>query len=68
MPNKVRWGVLSTAKIGTKKVIPAMQKGEWSSVTAIASRDLGKAKDAARELGIARRKRESTCCARSRSA
>ncbi len=53
MPNRVRWGVLSTAKIGTKKVIPAMQKGEWSTVTAIASRHLGKAKDAARELGIA---------------
>jgi predicted dehydrogenase len=54
MPNKVRWGVLSTASIGTKKVIPAMQKGEWSQVTAIASRDLEKAKHAARELGIER--------------
>src|ERR1700723_1869167 len=54
MPNRVRWGVLSTANIGTKKVIPAMQKGEWSTVTAIASRDLAKAKVAARELGIAR--------------
>jgi predicted dehydrogenase len=31
-----------------------MQKGEWSQVTAIASRDLEKAKDAARELGIPR--------------
>ena len=54
MSNKVRWGILSTAKIGVKKVIPGIQKGEWSEVTAIASRDLGKAKSVARELGIAK--------------
>ena len=54
MPNKVRWGVLSTAKIGVTKVIPGMQKGEWSEVAAIASRDLGKAETAARSLGIAK--------------
>ena len=54
MPNKVRWGVLSTAKIGVTKVIPGMQKGEWSEVTAIASRDLDKAQTAARNLGIAK--------------
>jgi predicted dehydrogenase len=53
MSNKVRWGVLSTAKIGVTKVIPGMQKGEWSQVTAIASRDLGKAEAVARDLGIA---------------
>ena len=45
MPNKVRWGVLSTAAIGVKKVLPAMQKGEWTEITAIASRDLGKAQE-----------------------
>jgi predicted dehydrogenase len=54
MPNKVRWGVLSTAGIGVKKVIPAMQKGEWIEVIAIASRDRGKAEETARALGIAR--------------
>ena len=54
MPNRVRWGVLSTAKIGTQKVLPAMQKGDWSELSAIASRDLGKAEAAARTLGIAR--------------
>jgi predicted dehydrogenase len=54
MPNKVRWGVLSTAGIGVKKVIPAMQKGEWCEVTAIASRDRGKAEETARALGIAK--------------
>jgi predicted dehydrogenase len=54
MPNKVRWGVLSTAGIGVKKVIPAMQKGEWIDVMAIASRDRGKAEETARALGIAK--------------
>ena len=31
---KIRWGILSTAKIGTEKVIPAMQKGESCEMTA----------------------------------
>ena len=52
MPKKVRWGILSTAKIGTVKVIPAMQRGAWSEVSAIASRDIGKARRAAADLGI----------------
>src|SRR5213593_2755634 len=51
---KVKWGVLGAASIATKKVIPGMQKGEWSEIAAIASRDLKKAKDAARKLGIAK--------------
>jgi predicted dehydrogenase len=54
MTRKVRWGVLSTAAIGVKKVIPGMQAGQFSEVTAIASRDLGRAKAAAEELGIAK--------------
>jgi len=49
---KVRWGVLSTARIGTEKVIPAMQLGEYCTVTAIASRRLEKAQAAARQLDI----------------
>jgi predicted dehydrogenase len=53
MSNKVRWGILGAAAIAVKKVIPAMQKGEWSEVTAIASRDRGKAEQAAHALGIA---------------
>ena len=52
MPDKVRWGVLGVAKIATNKVIPAMQRGEWSEVVAIASRDLSKAQSAADKLGI----------------
>src|SRR5258708_5704306 len=54
MSNKVRWGVLGAATIAVKKVIPAMQKGEGSAATAIASRDRHKAEEAARALGIAR--------------
>lgn len=54
MVNKVRWGVLGAANIAVKKVIPGMQKGEWSEVTAIASRDRRKAEDTARALGIAK--------------
>ena len=50
--NTVRWGILSTAKIGTEKVIPAMQQGELSRITAIASRDADRARAAADALGI----------------
>ncbi len=49
---KVRWGVLSTAKIGVEKVIPAMQQGEYSEIVAISSRSLPKAQAAAQRLGI----------------
>lgn len=52
MAHKVRWGVLGAARIATNKVIPAMQRGKWSEVTAIASRDAAKAKAAAEQLGI----------------
>jgi predicted dehydrogenase len=50
--DKIRWGVLSTAKIGREKVIPAMQRSQHGTVTAIASRDLARAKAVAAELGI----------------
>lgn len=52
--NKVRWGILSTARIGTEKVIPAMQKCEFGEVVAIASRSEDAAKAAADRLGIPR--------------
>ncbi len=35
--SKIRWGILSTAKIGVEKVIPAMQRGTLTEVVAIAS-------------------------------
>jgi predicted dehydrogenase len=50
--NKIRWGVLGAAKIATAKVIPAMQQGQWTTVAAIASRDLAKAEAAARALDV----------------
>src|SRR5215472_9493414 len=52
MSKKIRWGVLSTAAIGVKQVIPAMQLGRYSTVTAIASRDLDRARKAADKLAI----------------
>lgn len=52
--SKVKWGVLGVASIATRKVIPGMQKGALSEITAIASRDLKKAETAAKELGIAK--------------
>ncbi|MGD8626633.1 MAG: Gfo/Idh/MocA family oxidoreductase [Anaerolineae bacterium] len=51
---KVRWGVLGTAKIALENVIPAMQAGEYCQIEAIASRDMARAKEAARWLGIPR--------------
>ena len=36
---KIRWGILSAAKIAINKVIPALQAGQYCAVTAIASRD-----------------------------
>jgi predicted dehydrogenase len=52
MTKKIRWGVLSTANIAVKKVIPAMQLGTFSEIAAIASRDVAKAKQAAKNLNI----------------
>ena len=49
---KVRWGILSTAKIATEKVIPAMQEGKHCTVKAIASRKLEKAVKTAKRLNI----------------
>ncbi|MCA1644317.1 MAG: Gfo/Idh/MocA family oxidoreductase [Chloroflexi bacterium] len=45
---------MSTARIGINQVIPAMQQGAFTEVTAIASRDQERAATAARQLGIAR--------------
>ena len=50
----VRWGILSTANIGVRKVIPAIGKAERCEVVAIASRDGERAARVADELGIPR--------------
>ena len=49
---KIRWGVLGVARIATVRVIPAMQRGKLTEVTAIASRDGAKSEEAASQLGI----------------
>ncbi|MEJ2401762.1 MAG: Gfo/Idh/MocA family oxidoreductase [Xanthomonadales bacterium] len=51
---KVRWGILSTARIGREHVIPALQASETGEVVAIASRDADNARRVAAELGIPR--------------
>jgi predicted dehydrogenase len=52
--NRVVWGILSTANIGIKRVIPAIQSGERGVIGAIASRDAGRAREVAARFGIAR--------------
>ncbi len=51
---KLRWGVLSSAKIGRTKVIPAIQTSLLGEVVAIASRTQESADQVAQELGIKR--------------
>ena len=51
---KVKWGILSTAKIGVTKVIPALLKASNCEVVAIASRDLNKAKSIAAQSNAAK--------------
>lgn len=52
MTDKVRWGILSTAAIGTKQVIPAIQAAPNCEVVAIASRSIDRGRDTADRLGI----------------
>jgi predicted dehydrogenase len=52
--DELRFGVLSTADIARKKVIPGIQKAKRCRVVAIASRDEDRATTFARELGIDR--------------
>lgn len=52
MTESIRWGILSSANIGIKSVIPAIQKANNGTVQAIASRDYNRAKLLAEEIGI----------------
>ncbi|MGB7338931.1 MAG: Gfo/Idh/MocA family oxidoreductase [Phototrophicaceae bacterium] len=52
MTEPIRWGILSTANIGVKKVIPAIQKSKNGMVTAIASRNYDRAQEVASMLNI----------------
>ncbi|HYH93853.1 MAG TPA: Gfo/Idh/MocA family oxidoreductase [Candidatus Saccharimonadales bacterium] len=48
----LRWGILSTADIGTGKVIPGMRRAARTEVVAIASRDVERGRNVADRLGI----------------
>jgi predicted dehydrogenase len=48
----LRWGILSTADIARRKVIPGLLKADRCEVVAIGSRDAGQARTVADELGI----------------
>ncbi|KFG69882.1 Gfo/Idh/MocA family oxidoreductase [Microvirga sp. BSC39] len=50
----VRWGILSTAKIGRTKAVPGMMKSPLCQVVAVASRNEEAARAMAAELGIER--------------
>jgi predicted dehydrogenase len=52
MTGTVRWGILSTADIGGRKVIPGIRKAARCEVVAIASRDGEQARAVADQLGI----------------
>jgi predicted dehydrogenase len=51
---KINWGILSTAKIGVNKVIPALQRSTRGTVAALGSRDRERATAVAQQLGIPR--------------
>ena len=54
MADKIRYGVLSTAQIGRKALIPGAKKTANAEVVAISSRDKAKAEEYAKELEIPR--------------
>lgn len=49
---KIRWGIVSTADIGVKKVIPGILKSPHSEVVALGSRDKARARAALDGLGL----------------
>ena len=51
---RLRWGILSTARIGRQRFVPGVRAGTEGEVVAIASRDPQRAQAAAAELGIPR--------------
>jgi predicted dehydrogenase len=53
-PHRLRFGVLGTARIGHTSVNPAIQSSRNAELVAVASRDLGMARDFAQVLSIPR--------------
>ncbi|HWE60555.1 MAG TPA: Gfo/Idh/MocA family oxidoreductase [Chloroflexota bacterium] len=54
MADRIRWGILSTARIGLTRFIPGAAAARNGVVAAIASRDHARAQEAAASLGIER--------------
>lgn len=48
----LRWGILGAARIALRRVLPALQRSDRSSIVAIASRDRARAQDVARQFTI----------------
>jgi len=54
MTKKVKWGILSTAPIARRRVVPAMRDCQHSEIVAVASRSFDKAKAFADEFSISK--------------
>ena len=52
MSEKIRWGILSTANIAKRAMVPALQESKEAEIVAVASRNRSKACLFADELGI----------------
>jgi len=52
MGSKVKWGILGTAGIARKRVVPAMRDCKLAEVAAVGSRSLDKSREFAKEFGI----------------
>lgn len=50
----VRWGVLGASNFALRVSLPGMKRGPHTEIRALASRELGKAREAAQALGIPR--------------
>ncbi len=54
MADRLRWGILSTARIGVRRLIPALLRSRTGIGVAIASRDLERAREIAAKFDIPR--------------
>lgn len=54
MAGKLRWGILGTASIAVRRLIPAILRSQTGTAVAIASRDAAKAREAAGRFAIPR--------------
>lgn len=52
MKKQLRWGILGTAKIAEKSLIPAFHASKYNNLTGVASRSISKAQEFAQANGI----------------